>query len=196
MGNGKRSAEQAGLDTYSTGSSKISRTTGGDLSARTQELARMADKCNHVSRNFRHMDWTTYARQAHILSTFNFGNGLEPAVKCFGCRRILPPVLITGDHITPQSDKQGLRESIAYRLDGFDQALYGAAIGARAASLRSEPYFAYLQVIKAYDDGLEKDLRNIQPLCWYCNTKKGKRIGVQLYLDSARLPIRPHEAPF
>lgn len=160
------------------------------------EIEAMGQKCKESIQKFRQQKWTDYARTAGQYVKHNFGVGLEPAVKCFGCHRLLPPTLITGDHIVPKSNQKALREMIAYKLDGFNKEIYEKVVDIQVTPLRSEPIKEFIEAIKKYDITLEEDNRNIQPLCWYCNTKKGDRNNVKLFPDSVLLPRRPHEAPF
>lgn len=156
----------------------------------------MGQTCDRALRLFRNVDWTTYARRDDKLTLHNFGNGPEPAVRCFGCRRLLPPVLITGDHMVPNSNRDGLRREIAGRLDQLPMQDYIFAVGLQVNPLRGDPIHPSVLSIHQYDAGLDTDLRNIQPLCWYCNSKKGNRAGVKLFPAHAQIPLRPHEAPF
>jgi hypothetical protein len=105
---------------------------------------------------------------------------------------------MTGDHIVPKSDLAGLRRSIAYGLDQLEATLYGRVLRITMARFRSDPLAGDVSAIKQYDVDLPKDLRNIQPLCSYCNSTKGKRayVDVDLYPDQMLLKRRPHEAPF
>lgn len=167
-----------------------------DLTKR-EKIIEMGNVCQKVERLFRNKNWTVYAREYHPLVNHNFGNGLEPAVRCCGCRRLLPTVLITGDHVSPKSNKERLQEKIAEGKDGFNLDLYRTVLNMSSATFRSDTAFLEaINLIKKYDLELENDLRNIQPLCWYCNTRKGSRLGVKLYPEHATLPIRPNEAPF
>lgn len=158
-------------------------------------LRKVADTCRKAMK-YRQMNWTTYARQAHRLVAHNFGNGLEPAIVCLGCRRLLPTVLITGDHIVPKSDEEALRRAIAEGMDKLDMEIYEFALNVNIASLRSDPSLEDIRAIRAYDNTLRDDVRNIRPLCWYCNAVKGTRQNVRLFPENAILPRRPHEAPF
>lgn len=159
-------------------------------------IANMAIACGRSMQRNRNMDWTTYARLSHQLVKFNFGIGAEDAIKCLGCHRMTPPVLITGDHIVPKSNQNALRAELAFKQDRLNQGIYMQAISGRVAQFRNTPSAAHIQTIRQYDDGLKYDLRNIQPLCWYCNSKKGDRDGVDLYPAHAKIPRRSHEAPF
>lgn len=170
---------------------------GDPFSARQwAAIVAMSRTCARSMRAYRSEDWTPYARRTHSLAQRNFGNGLEPASKCFGCQRWLPCVLITGDHIVPQSDRPRLREALAFQTDRFDRRLYQRVIRLSLGKLRSHPEVDHVRTIKRYDETLPDDLRNIQPLCWYCNTVKGNRQNVTLYPQDARVARRPNEAPF
>ncbi len=156
----------------------------------------MAIQCEKSIRQFRNVDWTIYARISGNFVKHNFGLGPEPAVKCFGCHRLTPTVLITGDHIVPQSDKIALRRSIAYKTDGLKKDIYERVVGMALSSLRGDPDSKSIQLIQQYDEKLKDDNRNIQPLCWYCNTVKGNRENVKLFPQNVLMPKSPHEAPF
>lgn len=162
------------------------------------KVAAMAGKCLVSMRKFRNMRWTDYARINHHLVNHNFGIGLEPAIKCFGCRRLLPPSLITGDHMAEKSNKDALIEAIAVDLDGFIRNDYIACLEESPVKtgILNPLRATGLRTIRSYDDGLATDLRNIQPLCWSCNTKKGNRQGVDLFPQYALIGLLSHEAPF
>ncbi len=159
------------------------------------QIEEMAKKCEESMKTHRSIGWTEYARRPGNYPERNFGNGREPAPKCLGCHRFLPIILLTGDHIVPQSNHQALRQKIAYELDGFDRNIYEKVVKMRVASLLKDPIVQHIQRIKQYDDTLKDDLRNIQPLCWYCNATKGNRQNVNLYPKNARVPRRSHESP-
>jgi hypothetical protein len=143
-----------------------------------KRIKEMGQKCENSIQQYRNISWTEYARNAGTMVSHNFGNGLEDAVKCFGCRRLLPPVLITGDHIVPKSVKTKLRKTIAYQFDQLDQNLYEAVVDMPISGIRNHTLSQWVNTIKKYDLTLEKDVRNIQPLCWYCNSVKGPRFNV------------------
>jgi len=178
--------------------------TGNKFSRRDPDLTepdrvtirKMGNKCHNSIKQFRNVDWTTYARISGNFVKHNFGLGPEPAVKCFGCHRLIPTVLITGDHIVPQSDKLALRRSIAYKTDRLEQRIYERVVTMALSTLRGDRDYKSIQLIKEYDKSLEKDNRNIQPLCWYCNTVKGNRENVKLFPQNVLMPKSPHEAPF
>jgi hypothetical protein len=177
--------------------SRESKIPKSDLSdEERKKIQEMGNKCQNSMERFRQISWTESARTSSLFDKRNFGIGLEPAVKCLGCHRMLPETLITGDHMVPQSDHNALRRKIAYELDKLDKKLYERVVNMRLASCRNDPASEAIRSIKKYDDTLDKDNRNIQPLCWYCNAKKGNRNNVKLFPDNALLPRRPHEAPF
>ena len=156
----------------------------------------MGIQCDKSIKQFRNVDWTTYARISGNFVKHNFGLGPEPAVKCFGCHRLTPTVLITGDHIVPKFNKLALRRSIAYKTDGLEEGIYERVVRMALSSLLSDRDYKSIQLIQEYDKSLEKDNRNIQPLCWYCNTVKGNRENVKLFPQNVLMPKSPHEAPF
>jgi len=96
----------------------------------------------------------------------------------------------------PQSDKIALRRSIAYKTDGLKKDIYERVVGMALSSLRGDPDSKSIQLIQQYDEKLKDDNRNIQPLCWYCNTVKGNRENVKLFPQNVLMPKSPHEAPF
>ncbi|MFZ6845385.1 hypothetical protein [Undibacterium sp. RuTC16W] len=163
------------------------------------QIITMGNTCAESIKKYRGQTWTEYARNAGTYEKHNFGLGLEPAVICFGCRRKLPPNLITGDHIAPQSNKTRLREVIAFAkgpADHFNSQIYLEAIEMKKALVRDDgDLLNAINAIRFYDETLNKDLRNIQPLCWSCNARKGDRDNVKLFPDNLE-PKRPHEAPF
>ena len=173
-------------------------------------VKKIATKCAESTKLYRDRTWTEYARITHQLVKHNFGLWPEPAIRCMGCRRLLPPTLITADHITPKSNKEGLRRAIAYKLDRLDQVdvlqptLYMQCVNQpmKSASIRNGRIGDALNTIKSYDDNLADDLRNIQPLCWSCNGIKGTRTNEQFRVllhpqPSLPLPWKPWgEAPF
>lgn len=95
-----------------------------------------------------------------------------------GCKRILPADLMTGDHIIPKSQKDRLRAKIAQEWDELDMALYYRAINAGRSRIRKTRLGDDLRIIQNYDANLSRDLRNIQPMCALCNSKKGDRPNI------------------
>lgn len=187
--------DMAGSTTVFGRDAKVGRV---DVTLTTPErsaISAMASVCEKAL-DKRDMDWTTYARMSHSLVLHNFGLGPEPAVKCLGCRRFIPNDLITGDHMAPKSDKQALRRAIAFGMDRLNEVLYAKVIAMPLTPMRSDTLFPAVTTIRRYDDTLEKDNRNIQPLCWSCNTRKGNRSNVRLFPTSVLMPLRPNEAPF
>lgn len=148
-------------------------------------LLEIAAICFNSIKKHREIRWTDYVRTnvrgLVKYRSFNIGLPIEPCMECSICTRVLPLCLMTGDHAIPKSNVTEMRRVIAFQYDkipplDYDYLLnYNLSLDRNNYKANSMAIISFKH-IKYYDDTLENDLRNIQPACFSCNTRKGARL--------------------